>query len=83
MSTVGKRILKILGWALGIIVALLLVLLAYIQISWDAMDGRPAPNLKAPADSAAIARGEYIFKFQAQCWGCHQSPARDANAPPT
>jgi mono/diheme cytochrome c family protein len=76
MSTVGKRIIKILGWGVGIVVVLLFVLAAYIQISWDAKDDRPAPNLKAPADSTAIARGKYIFKFQAQCWGCHQSPSQ-------
>ncbi len=82
MSTIGKRILKILGWVVGSAVALLLVLVAYVQLRWDAKDGRSAPNLKAPTDSATIARGEHIFKYQAQCWGCHQNPARDANAPP-
>lgn len=82
MSLAGKRILKILVWAMGIIVALLLVLVLYVQMRWDAADARPAPDMKAPVDSVTLARGEYIFKFQAQCWGCHQDPARDANAPP-
>jgi len=80
MSPILKRILKIAGWAVGIVVALLLVLVAYVQMRWDAKDGRPVPNLKAPSDSATIARGEYIFRFQAQCWGCHQSPAGGQDA---
>ncbi len=82
MSAVGKRILKVLVWVVGIVIALLLALVLYVQTRWDAKDSRPAPTLQAPADSTTIARGEYIFKFQAQCWGCHQSPPRDANAPP-
>ena len=82
MSTVGKRILKIIGWVVGSIVALLLVLVAYVQIRWDAKDGRPTSQLKAPTDSASVARGEYIFKFQAQCWGCHQNPHEGVNGPP-
>lgn len=82
MSTVGKRILKFIGWGLGIVAALLLLLVLYVQMRWDAKDGRTAPVFKAPTDSLTIARGEYIFKFQAQCWGCHQSPPRDANAAP-
>src|SRR5882762_5594444 len=82
MSTVGKRILKILGWVVGTIVALLLVLVVYVEVSWDAKDSRPAPNLKAKTDSATIARGEYIFKYQAQCWGCHNSPTRDTSLGP-
>jgi hypothetical protein len=77
MSTVGKRILEILGWVVGIVVALLVVLVVYVQMSWDAKDGRTAPNLKAKTDSATIAQGEYILKYQAQCWGCHNSSSRD------
>lgn len=40
------------------------------------------PNLKAPTDSATLARGEYIYKFQAQCWGCHGDTSGDANTSP-
>jgi len=76
MSKVGKRILKILGWAVGIVLTLALVLVLYVEMRWDAADARPAPDLKAPTDSATRARGEYIFKFQAQCWGCHESPSQ-------
>lgn len=82
MSSGSRRILKFLGWAVGIVVALVFALVLYVSLTWDAKDKRVASGLKAPGDSATIARGEYIFKFQAQCWACHQNPPRDANAPP-
>ena len=82
MSMASKRIFKILGWVVGIVVILLLILGVYVQLRWDAKDGRQAPDLKAPTDSASVARGEYIFKFQAQCWGCHKNESGDANTLP-
>jgi len=82
MASLGSRILKIVGWVLGSIIVLLLIVVLYIQVRWDASDGRPVPEFKAPMDSAAIARGEYIYKFQAQCWACHQTPPGGVNAPP-
>ncbi len=77
-----KLILKILGWIVGIVIIVIIALVGYIQMRWDAKSDRPVPNLKAPTDSATIAHGEYIFKYQAQCWGCHQNPPTDASAPP-
>jgi mono/diheme cytochrome c family protein len=82
MSNVGKRLLKIVAWVLGSLVALILILVLYIQTRWDAADGRPIPQVTAPMDSATIARGEYIYKFQAQCWGCHQETSTGVNLPP-
>jgi mono/diheme cytochrome c family protein len=78
-----KLILKILGWIVGIVIIVIIALVGYIQLRWDAKSDRPAPDLKATADSATIARGEYIFKFQAQCWGCHQDPAATSNTIPS
>ena len=83
MSTAGKRILKVLGWGVGVVAVFLIVLVTYVQVRWDAKDGRAISNLKAPVDTASIARGEYIFKYQAQCWGCHNERAPDSNAPPS
>jgi len=57
MSSIVKRILKIFGWIAGIIVSLLLLLFLYVQLRWDAKDGRATQVLKAPTDSASIARG--------------------------
>lgn len=83
MSTVVKRILKYLGWGVAVVVVLFLALAAYIQLRWDAKDSRPAPVVKAPTDSATVARGEYIFKFQTMCWGCHHGSSGGANASPS
>ncbi len=73
MPKLVKLILKILGGVVGLLIILILLLIGFIEMRWDSADSRPAPNLTAPRDSASLARGEYIFKYQAQCWGCHQS----------
>ncbi len=83
MSPFGKRLLRFLGWFVGVIIGALILIGAYVQMRWDAKDDRLAPELKAPADSGTIARGEYIFKFQAQCWGCHAAAGGDATTPPS
>ncbi len=83
MATVGKRILKTLGWIAGTVLGVLLILIVYINARWDVTDGRPAPALNAPTDSATIAHGEYIFKYQVQCWGCHQAQPSGPGAPPS
>jgi len=72
--SIGKRILKMVAWIVGIALLLVLFLVAYVQMRWDAKDARPAPDLKARTDSASIARGEYIYRYTAQCWGCHETP---------
>jgi mono/diheme cytochrome c family protein len=77
------RILKIIGWVIGSIALLILILVLYVQFRWDARDGRVTRILKAPTDSASIARGEYIYKYQAQCWTCHHSGTGDATGAPS
>lgn len=73
MPSLATRVLTIFGWVVGGIAALLALLVLYIQLRWDATDGRPVPNLTAPTDSASIAWGERIFKYQAHCWSCHHT----------
>src|SRR5689334_16960570 len=80
MSNIGKRVLKIIAWAIGILLMLVVALVLYVQATWDAKDPRSTRDLHAPSDSATIARGEYIFKYQAQCWGCHNGTTRDTAA---
>ena len=82
MTTSRHPILRFLAWAIGSIAALVLLAVAFVQLRWDAKVGRAAPHMVAPRDSAAVARGEYIYKFGALCWGCHASGPADANAPP-
>lgn len=83
MATTGKRVLSVLGWIGATLLGLVLILVVYVNARWDVADGRPAPNLKASTDSATIAHGEYIFKYQVQCWGCHQSVPAGPAAPPS
>jgi mono/diheme cytochrome c family protein len=82
MPSLAKRVLKILGWVAGILAGLIAILFLFVQLRWDAGDGRLAPSLIAPADSATLARGEEIFKYQAHCWSCHGTPgSRDRMVP--
>lgn len=74
MPSFVVRLLKILGWGIGVIVLVAALLATYVLLRWDSGDGRAAPTLTAPGDSASIARGEEIFKYQAHCWSCHQTP---------
>jgi mono/diheme cytochrome c family protein len=83
MTTTSKRILRTLGWLIGIIIAFLIILVIYIQVKWDAKQDRYAPALTAPRDHATVARGEYIFKYQAHCWSCHADGASDAHSAPS
>jgi mono/diheme cytochrome c family protein len=82
MPSVAKRVLKIIGVVIGALAGLLAILILFIELRWDAAVGRPAPELKAPTDSVSVARGERIFKYQAHCWSCHQTPgSHDALVP--
>jgi mono/diheme cytochrome c family protein len=74
MPSLGKRVLKILGWAVGVIAGIIAVIVVFVNLRWHATDGRPVPQLKAPTDSASIAHGEKIFKYQSHCWSCHHTP---------
>ncbi len=82
-SSLGKRILKIFLWIVGIVVVLIAILVSYVLARWDSVTNRPAPALTAPRDSASISHGEYIFKYQAQCWSCHAPGASGPNSPPS
>jgi mono/diheme cytochrome c family protein len=77
------RVLKVFGWILGVVVALVFVVLIYAQMRWDRKYDRKITAFTTPRDSATIARGEYIFKFQAQCWNCHAGGTLDANSSPS
>ncbi len=77
-----KRLVKWFGGFAAVVVALLLVVVLYVQFTWDSPDARAALQMTAPRDSATVARGEYIFKHSWQCWGCHAASG-DANAPPS
>ena len=78
-----KRVLRIIAVIFTLLVIVLLGLAVYVLAAWDRLDERKPPQMTARRDSAAIARGEHIFKDTWQCWGCHASPASDGNSVPS
>jgi mono/diheme cytochrome c family protein len=75
-----KRLLIGLGGLLGLLVVVLVGAFIYIQITWDRLYDRPVPQVTTRTDPDTLARGEYIFKYTALCWGCHGSE-EDIDAP--
>lgn len=62
---------KIIFFLLGGLAAIVGVLFAYIQLSWNKKFDAPYPDIKASADSAVIARGRYLAYGPAHCATCH------------
>ena len=65
-----KKIFKVLGYTLGGLIALLLVVAAYIQFSPMPTYAIQAPNLKITPDSSLLAEGRRIVLTN--CIGCHR-----------
>ena len=78
-----RRILKVLGIIIGVLVVLVIGLFIFVQLRWDAPDNRPVPQMTAPTDKETVARGEYLYKYGNQCWGCHTTGASDATSVPS
>lgn len=78
-----RRTLKILGWIVGVIAVLILGLAIYVQLTWARPYDRPLQQMTAPKDKdkETIARGEYLYKYGYQCWGCHSKGTDDPNSP--
>ena len=68
-----RRILKILGILVGVLALLVIILVVYVQLTWDRPVSREAPQMIAPTDAETVARGEYLFKYSLNCWDCHGS----------
>lgn len=77
-----KRLFKWLGFTVAALMVILAIVGVYVELAWNKADTRTAPQMTAPHDSATIVRGEYIFKYAWQCWGCHAASG-DGNAPPS
>jgi mono/diheme cytochrome c family protein len=69
-----KKILLIL---LAVIVAAVLGLYLYIQVSYNKKYDWPGPDLKSSTDSTIIARGHYLVYGPAHCVSCHVSGFAD------
>lgn len=68
-----RRILKVLGILVGALLVLILILVVFVQLTWDRPVSRAAPQMTAPTDAQTVARGEYLFNYSLNCWGCHGS----------
>jgi mono/diheme cytochrome c family protein len=68
-----RKVLKIAGIVVGAVVLLLLGIVSYAAIRWDARVERPVRSLTAKHDSSALARGEFLYKTSIGCWQCHSA----------
>ena len=72
----GKKVLKVAGGFLGLLVVAAGAGVAYINLSWDKArhSAYPLPDLRATTDSATIAKGRYLALGPAHCTDCHTVP---------
>ena len=68
---------KILLSLLLVMVALIVGLVAYVEISWDKTYDIPYPSLQVSTDSSVIARGKYLVHGPAHCSNCHVSSVEE------
>jgi len=82
-------ILRMCAWLAAAIVVAAVVLSIYVARNWDRTWDVPEPNLRASADPAVIARGEYLVYGPAHCIVCHAGSIEqfqrfvDDGTPPT
>ena len=77
-----RRILKGLGILVGVLLLLVIILVVYVQLAWDRPVKRAALQMAAPADTQTVARGEYLYKYSLNCWGCHGSEGSNSPEEP-
>ncbi len=54
-----------------IILAVAVLFVGYVQLSWDKVYDAPFPEISASTDPTAIARGKYLVFGPARCSSCH------------
>jgi mono/diheme cytochrome c family protein len=65
---------KLVLGGLGVIAALVVALVSYVELRWDRRyDDIAGPDLRASTDPAVIARGKYLVRGPAHCSNCHVS----------
>ena len=70
-----RIVLKILKWIGLALLAVVVILAAYVWRSWDRVWDAPLPDLHASTDPSIIARGEYLVFGAAHCAECHMASA--------
>ncbi len=66
-----KKVLKIAAYAVGAVVLLIAIISVWATYRWDASDGRPVKDVKAPSDPATLERGRFLYTNSLTCWECH------------
>ena len=75
--TVMKKILKYLGYVVGIVLLAVGGLVATCAMKWPpSFPDTPKPDIQASDDPAVIERGKYLVNAVAHCAACH-SPAQE------
>ncbi len=79
---VARRILKFAGIGVGVVAIMIVGVLGYASMRWDAKVDRRVPVMIAKRDSTTIARGEFLYKSSLGCWSCHSGEGANATTPP-
>jgi len=67
-----KRVLKILGVLLGLVLLTGMGFVVYVQVAYNVdFPDTPLPAITARTDAATLARGEYLVHAVAHCSSCH------------
>ena len=66
-----KRLLKLIGGLVGVIVILAAVILAIGYSRFNKTYNIPVSGIEIPTDEASIARGEHLVQAVAHCGYCH------------
>jgi mono/diheme cytochrome c family protein len=66
-----KKLLKIVGWVLGIIVLLIAIGIGYLFMKYPDVD--PVREISATATPERIARGAYLANHVSVCVDCHST----------
>lgn len=66
-----KKILKIVGWGLGVVVLVIAAGLGYLFVKYP--DAGPVPDLTVQATPERIARGAYLANHVSVCIDCHST----------
>jgi mono/diheme cytochrome c family protein len=66
-----KKFLKVLKWIVIVVVAIIVVFIAYALLRSQETFDAPFPEIAASTDSTLIARGKYLVYGPAHCVNCH------------
>ena len=72
-----KKFFKGLLWFAIVVVSVIVIIIVYVQLSWNKTFEAPYPDIKATNDSAMIERGRYLAYGWSHCAACH-TPAEKA-----